>query len=70
MPVQKRPGVRTIYLELPEELGEQFVELAKHNRRTLKGEAQLAIENHLASALANGWEPPPKARGKKRGGGA
>jgi hypothetical protein len=70
MPVQKRPGVRTIYLELPEDLAEHFVELARFNRRTLKAEAQLAIERHLASAKADGFMPAEKARGKKKGGGA
>lgn len=38
---------KTVSFRLPEELMTQLRELAKKNRRTLSGELQIAIEEHL-----------------------
>lgn len=38
---------KTVSFRLPESLVEQLRVLAKRNRRTLSGEAQMAFENHL-----------------------
>jgi len=40
---------RTVSFRLPEQVMEQLRLLAKKNRRTLSGEAQLAFEHHLAA---------------------
>jgi hypothetical protein len=39
---------KTVSFRLPEPLVEQLRVLAKRNRRTLSGEAQMAFENHLS----------------------
>ena len=39
---------RTVSFRLPDGLMEEFRSLARRNRRTLSGEVQLALENHLA----------------------
>jgi hypothetical protein len=49
MPSKPRPGVRPVYVELPEDLAAQLEALAESNRRKLKAEIVLAIEAHLAA---------------------
>ena len=44
---------RTVSFRLPEQVMDELRILARRNRRTLSGEAQLAFENHLS---ANGVE--------------
>jgi hypothetical protein len=39
---------KTVSFRLPEPLVDQLRLLAKRNRRTLSGEAQMAFENHLS----------------------
>jgi hypothetical protein len=39
---------KTVSFRFPDALVEQMRVLAKRNRRTLSGEAQMALENHLA----------------------
>jgi hypothetical protein len=46
---------KTVSFRLPVPLMEQFRRLAQQNRRTLSGEAEIALENHLS---ANGLWPP------------
>jgi hypothetical protein len=48
---------KTVSFRLPDELMEQVRTLAKRNRRTLSGEVQVAIENHLQGNRAD--DPPP-----------
>jgi hypothetical protein len=49
---------KTVSFRLPEALVEQLRVLAKRNRRTLSGEAQMAFENHLGqSGLWSGDGP-------------
>jgi len=38
---------KTVSFRLPEELMVEMRRLAKHNRRTLSGEVQIAMEKHL-----------------------
>jgi predicted DNA-binding protein len=40
---------KTVSFRLPQELTSRLRTLAKRNRRTLSGEAQLALEYHLAA---------------------
>jgi predicted DNA-binding protein len=40
---------KTVSFRLPEALMERFRALARKNRRTLSGEAQVALESHLAA---------------------
>lgn len=44
-PKESRP--KTVSFRLPDELMEHLRRLAKQNRRTLSGEVQLALEQHL-----------------------
>ena len=48
---------KTVSFRLPDDLMAQLRGLAKQNRRTLSGEVQLALENHLHS---NGFAEPAK----------
>ncbi len=43
---------KTVSFRLPEDLMEKLRELAKTNRRTLSGELQIAIEEHLKRGAA------------------
>lgn len=50
MPTQKKSTAsqqKTVSFRLPDTLMEELRELAKKNRRTLSGELQMAIEEHL-----------------------
>jgi hypothetical protein len=54
---------KTVSFRLPDGLVEQLRVLARTNRRTLSGEAQVAFENHLQR---NGlWSPEGARRGKR-----
>ena len=44
---------KTVSFRLPDYLMAQLRVLARRNRRTLSGEAQLAFENHLAANRAH-----------------
>jgi hypothetical protein len=66
VPKEKRTGVRTLYVELSEELGRRLEALAARNRRTLKAEVVLALERHLGAdpePAPQGADPEP---GRKR----
>lgn len=65
MPMQRRLGKRTLYLEVDERLGEAIEGLANQNRRTLTAEITLALEQHLAHQGVL-IEPlaPPRPRGR------
>jgi hypothetical protein len=53
---KKKPTETTrLFAELPSALVEAFNELADENKRTLKGELELALEAHLAK---HGKWPP------------
>jgi predicted transcriptional regulator len=41
---------KTVSFRLPDQVMRQLRRLAKRNRRTLSGEAQIAFENHLAAS--------------------
>jgi hypothetical protein len=45
---------RTVSFRLPDEVMDELRILAKRNRRTLSGEAQLAFEKHLAASGVDG----------------
>jgi predicted transcriptional regulator len=40
---------KTVSFRLPDQVMKQLRKLARRNRRTLSGEAQIAFENHLAA---------------------
>ena len=40
---------KTVSFRLPDQVMKQLRRLARRNRRTLSGEAQIAFENHLAA---------------------
>jgi len=40
---------KTVSFRLPDQVMTQLRKLARRNRRTLSGEAQIAFENHLAA---------------------
>jgi predicted transcriptional regulator len=44
MRAEKRPGKRTLYIEVPEELGDRLDTLLKETRRTITAEVTLALE--------------------------
>ncbi len=62
MPTVRRPGKRTLYVELPEELWERLNTLAETNRRKITAEVVLALEAHLAASTP---VEAPKKRGTK-----
>ena len=51
---------KTVSFRLPERLTALLRVLAQRNRRTLSGETQIALENHLA---AHGLLPGPSTHG-------
>ncbi|MBY0525211.1 MAG: hypothetical protein K2R98_17525 [Gemmataceae bacterium] len=44
---QRKPGHKVIFVETPSDLAERFKLVAKHNRRSITGEALVAFERHL-----------------------
>jgi hypothetical protein len=57
---------KTVSFRLPEPLVEKLRVLAKRNRRTLSGEAQMAFENHLGqNGLWSGDASSPSTEGKE-----
>ncbi len=67
MPSKPRPGVRPIYVELPEDLADQLQLLAERNSRKIKAEVVLAIEAHLAASVAPPVKVPAEAPVKRKG---
>jgi hypothetical protein len=51
---------KTVSFRLPESLVEQLRTLAKRNRRTLSGEAQMAFESHLTQFGL--WSPDHESK--------
>jgi hypothetical protein len=49
---RRSPDSRFAHLRVERELGAQLVVLARANRRTIAGEAAIAIERHIAAAKA------------------
>jgi hypothetical protein len=62
MPTKARPGVRALYVELPEELAERLQALAAKNLRKIKAEVTLAIRAHLDAAGLGAADKPAKGR--------
>lgn len=59
---------KTVSFRLPDELMAQFRLLARRNRRTLSGEAEIALESHLGSnglwSAADGAAPRTRDKSK------
>jgi hypothetical protein len=70
-----REGVKVVFVEAPAELVERLRALAKRNRRSMNGEALVAIERHVEAEGAPRVDllaapPEGKAAAKPRPGGS
>jgi hypothetical protein len=71
MPSKPRPGVKSVYVELPEGLFELLRQRAEQDRRKLKDTLILAIEQYLGVTPADYRSPAeaeePRTKGKAAG---
>ena len=65
MPSKPRPGVRPMYVEMPEDLADRLQLLAETNSRKIKAEVVLAVEAHLAAHETPAAPPTKKSKGRK-----
>ena len=65
---RQRPGVKGLYVDLPEEMKNQLDQLAEINMRTVKAEVVIALRKHLADN-ADVLQPPAEKqrKGKSKG---
>jgi predicted transcriptional regulator len=73
---KRKEGHEVLFVEVPQELKERLRVVAERNRRSMNGEAVVAIERYLAAEEAAEAEEAArlaeptaqKAKGKKKGG--
>lgn len=67
---KRKEGHEVLFVEMPEELKERLRVVADRNRRSMVGEAVVALERHVMAeeAAHPGEATAQKAKSKKKGG--